>query len=186
MEVRFGRVQGQAAVGLLRRVHGDVCAAQQCVGIGPVLGVQRHADAATDFDFVAIHRKGTLQGVQQSLGYGACPRRVCTRQQDGKLIAAQAHEQIHLVQLRAAARSDLLQQQVARLVAKRVVDLLESVEVHEQEREWLAMLGAWCQDPLELGPQPGAIRQAGQHVVECLVVQRRLGLQPLRSARSIA
>ena len=68
-------------------------------------------------------------------------------QQDGELVAAEAGEDVVAAQRLAQARGDVDEQLVAVLVAQRVVDLLEAVEVDEQsaasEPSRAALASAW-------------------------------------------
>ena len=67
---------------------------------------------------------------------------------------------------RAAARADLEQELVARVVAERVVDLLEPVEVHEHDRR--AVAAAFRGAERDLGPvaEHHPVGQVGERVVE--------------------
>ena len=87
------------------------------------------------------------------------------RQQDGELVAADAGHELGAGHAGLQARADLAQQPVAGLVAERVVELLEVVEVDQQQRE-LGLGGARGGGRLlEAGEQPAAVGEAGQRVV---------------------
>ena len=76
-------------------------------------------------------------------------------------------------------RADLLQQQVAEVMAEGVVDLLEAVEVEQQQRQ-RRVLASSGEDRLRQPVlQQGAIGQARQPVVQRLVTQGLLGLLAL-------
>ncbi len=73
------------------------------------------------------------------------------------------------------AGAELLEQRVAGAVADRVVDVLEVVQVHEEDGE--AGLGAAAQAahrPVQPVLEEGAVRQAGQGVVQRVVEQAAL------------
>ena len=57
------------------------------------------------------------------------------RQQDDELVAAEPGDAVALPHDPRQPRPDLLKQQVAVVVAERVVDLLETVEVEQQQRD---------------------------------------------------
>ena len=96
-------------------------------------------------------------------------------QQHDELVAAEPRDDVARAQAFAQARAHLAQQHVAGLVAERVVDDLEAVEVDEQHRE-LAVVA-----PRRLDRQPEqlrehhAIRQAGEAVVRREVLDALLG-----------
>ena len=58
---------------------------------------------------------------------------------DGKLIAAQAADQVRLADAFLEARRDLCEQRIAGGMAKRVVHVLEAVEVESEHRHQLAV-----------------------------------------------
>ena len=86
-------------------------------------------------------------------------------EQDAELVAAQARQRVALAQMALQHAADLAQHLVARLVATGVIDELELVHVHIQQRS-LAPHGAGLgqqgfQAVLELAP----IDQAGERIV---------------------
>ena len=99
------------------------------------------------------------------------PRRRASRT-TRELVAAEPRERVVVAHAGAEPRPDLAQHLVAGMVAQRVVELLEAVEVDEQERELVAARDR----RLEAVEQVPAVAQAGQ------VVGQRLALahaQPL-------
>ena len=88
------------------------------------------------------------------------------RQQQAELVAAEAGHRVALAQRQTQAAADLLQQQVAVLVAERVVDLFEPVEIEQHESD--AQIGALRRQdrPGRAFVEEAAIRKAGQHVVQ--------------------
>src|SRR3990172_1895944 len=105
------------------------------------------------------------------------------RQEDAELVPAQPCDRVALAKRPLQPGCELLEQDVAGVVAERVVDLLEAVEVHEENGGALPLaLGG--QDGL---PRPvveeGAVGKAGKRVVERLVlVLLGLAAQPVRGA----
>ena len=167
--------------GLLGLVHGDVGAAQQRRDVVAVQGAQRDADARLEVDRDAAQLERPLQGAVQAgghLGHDAAVGDVA--QQHGELVAAQAGEQVAAADDRAQAARDLDQQLVAVVVAERVVDLLEAVEVDQQERGRVALTLGGADRLLAALVQERAVGQAGQRVVQGLAAQapRRAGHDP--------
>ena len=72
---------------------------------------------------------------------------------------------------------DLADQVVAGVVAERVVDRLEAVDVDDHHRAAAAVAGAEGDVLVELGAEAAAVEQAGQRVVVGQVAE--LGLGPL-------
>ena len=57
------------------------------------------------------------------------------RQQDRELVAAEAGDGVAVADAVLQAPGELDQQQIADVVAERVVDLLEAVEIEQQQRQ---------------------------------------------------
>ena len=92
------------------------------------------------------------------------------RHQHGELVAADAGHELGVGDAGLQARADLAQQPVAGLMAERVVELLEVVEVDQQQRE-LGLAGAGGGRGLvEAGEQLAAVGEAGQRVVQRVVL----------------
>ena len=101
----------------------------------PCRGRERDADRHADGDDQVGERDGLGDGAQHALagvGGGFCGEGV--RQQDGELVAAEAGEHVAGRERGGCPQGDLLQQHVAHLVAERVVDVLEAVEVADHDR----------------------------------------------------
>ena len=69
-------------------------------------------------------------------------RRVDVLAEDRELVAAEARDRVAGAQLAVQARADRAQQLVAGVVAERVVDDLQVVEVQEQQRDPAAVARA--------------------------------------------
>ena len=98
--------------------------------------------------------------------------------QQAELVAAEPGHGVRAAQDAAQAPADLDQQGVARVVTERVVDVLEAVEIHHGDGQ-LATLALGDRDGLfDPVAEQGAVRQAGQAVVQRLVlVDLRLAQQ---------
>ena len=123
---------------LLGGVHGDVGAPQQRLGVIAVLRVPRDADAGVDLerDLVEHHR---LADAAQSTSSTICTERdhvvAATRRQDRELVTAEARHQAAVADPRRQPRPEVSQQVIPELVAERVVDVLEVVEVEQHHAE---------------------------------------------------
>jgi hypothetical protein len=134
--VALGPVGPDAGPLALGGVHGDVGVLEQPRGRRPVLGMQGHADAGLDAHRHPVEHERRVQAVAQApgdrhgrLGFDG------PGEQDGELVTAEARQQVVRAQRRLQPRADALQQQVAHVMAERVVELLEAVEVEQQERQ---------------------------------------------------
>ncbi len=173
-------VDGDAEGELLRPVHGHVRAAHQRPGITSVSGGERDPDAAVhvqgqgaDVDALGQRRPDAARDRQR---VGGTPR--CRREQDRELVPAEAGDRVAGPGGPAQPYGDLAQHVVAHVVTQRVVDLLEPVEIHQQQREPPAV-------PLNLPQRPGdpvvqedPVGQAGQRVVQGLAADLLLGVVP--------
>ncbi len=100
-------------------------------------------------------------------------------QQNGELIAAEPCDRVGLPQGTLHARSRLLQQQVAVVMTERVVDLLEAIEVHDQQRDRRAVTPRGKDGLLHTILQDGAVRQPCQRVVHRQMLERHPRMGPL-------
>ena len=100
-------------------------------------------------------------------------------EQHGELVAAEARDGVAGAQRATQPARDGDQQLVADVVAERVVDELEAVEVEEQDgdaaRPGRARCGA-ADRLVEAVEEQHAVRQPGQRVVQRVVLQALLGL----------
>ena len=167
-----------AALGLVHRVVGVL---EERVRVGRVLRVQRDADRRADVE----ERIGDLEGLVER---GGDPLARGLRGTARVLVAAGAEQEQELVaalarqhvagprEVRDAARG-LGQHRVAGLVAERVVDELEVVEVEVEERERAVGAAGAAEVAADLLLQERPVREAGEAVV--VGEERDLGLGAL-------
>ncbi len=119
---------------LLRRVHGDVGAAQQRARVGAVLGIERDADAGADFEHLRLDDEGLLEGVENA-ARGERGRLSVrgARENDGEFVAAEAGHEVFAAELVVETERDLAQESVAEVMAERVVHFLEAIEIHQHQ-----------------------------------------------------
>ena len=103
-------------------------------------------------------------------------------EQDRELVAAEPGDGVRRPHGRLEPARDRDQQLVSHLVAERVVDELEAVEVQEQDGRGGARVGALgAADRLvEAVEEQHAVGQAGERVVQRVVLQALLGLLAVR------
>ena len=154
-------VAGAHALGL---VHRDVGALQQAHGVAGVGGEQRDADAGVDVDADAADGEGVLERRAQPQPGGARRRLVARLEDDRELVAAEARERVVVAQELLQARADLAQHLVAGVVAERVVELLEAVEVDQQQRQLAVALGRGRDRGVQRVDEVAAVAEAGEVV----------------------
>ena len=131
------RLKGDMAV-LARRlgvVHGDVRLAEQRLG-ARVRNGQRDADARRHPQLGAIELKWQLERVDQRVGQMLhLGGRRDPLYQNRKLVATEPRHRVRGARGLHDALRDRLQQPVACVMAERIVDVLEVVEVEEHDRD---------------------------------------------------
>ena len=90
--------------------------------------------------------------------------------QDAELVAAEAGDHLVLLERGAQALGDLLQETVAGVVAERVVDLLEVIEVDQHDGRRTIRAAAGVHDLLDLVAEERPVRQSCEGVVDRLVL----------------
>ena len=91
------------------------------------------ADAASDVDRGVGDAERPIEGRQQRARHLLGTHGAGTVQEYGEFVAAQARDGVLSLEHIAEARADLLQEQVAILMAEGVVNFLEPVEVDHQQ-----------------------------------------------------
>ena len=176
------------AAGVLGRVHRGVRLLDEAHAVLRVGRVERDADRARErrrlvgqperrHERVAHARQHRHHLVRRLL-------RVEARQDHDELVAAQPRDGVRLAHRAGQPLRDRLQQLVAGVVAQRVVDALEVVEVEEQARDVRAVALRLREDLLQPLVEQRPVRQSGQDVVlRELVRVRGRDLQLARALR---
>jgi hypothetical protein len=175
-----GRLEGavRATVLPLTVEQRGVGVAQQGVDVVTVVGVRRHPDAGRHRQRLAGDEIGLLERHQQAVrddldGTMGVDVVGNVGGDQGKLVGPDAAERVAGADADLEPLGDLLQDGVAVLVAQRVVEVLEPVEVDQEHRQ----LGAGPAGPLQGLVQPvvreHAVGQLGQRV------EQRLARQPV-------
>src|SRR5580698_3410974 len=151
--------------GVLGDVHGSVSGAEQAVARCAVFGVNRYADASGAIQDVAFDGKRlfktTLQPSGNLLNAGAGGN---VAKHGGKLIAAQPRQLIVGAKLALHAMSNLLQVEVADLVAINVVDQLELIQIDIDKPEDAGIEAGQLDARFEKFIEGKAIVQVGEQV----------------------
>ena len=143
VDVELGGVHRHARVRLLGHVHRDVGALQQRVDVGLVVGRHRDAHARVDLEHQLVHHERLAQGLQELLGDDRRRSRLAEEwQEHGELVASQTGHAVGVAQHGREARGDAPQEGIALVMAERVVDVLEAVEVDEDQADALRLRDA--------------------------------------------
>jgi hypothetical protein len=177
--VAHGRLEQPPAVGALTFgvVHRDVGVAQQVLG-ELVAGLRlrradRDADAGPHRQLPALDQDRLGQAVQHALGDGDGLRRHREPvEQDHELVPAEPGDQVARADAVEQALGDHHEQPVAGVVAERVVDRLEAVEVEQEHGEPAGgRLAGPGHGPFQPRREHRAVRQPGERVMERLMGQ---------------
>ena len=152
--------------GILGVVHRGIGIAQHGLAVAPVTRENADPDTRRRIqrvrpDLVAVG-KGTLQLAGDA---GRSQRRIDVGQHDGEFVAAQPCHDVAGAHRLAQARRDQAQQVVADVVAERVVDILETIEVDQHQRDLAVVARTGLQGELKLRLEGQAIRQMRQRIV---------------------
>ncbi len=150
----------------LGQVHRRVGTHHQGGRIVAILGEQADADAEGLVQLVRGHRVGRAADRQQSL----CDQRDAVAvdhvvQQHDELVAAGPVDRAQVADVALDPLGHLLQQLIADVVAQRVVDVLEQIQIDEQHRDTGAAMGGVGDRLRQRLVELEAVGQGGQRVV---------------------
>ena len=169
---------------LLGHVHRHVGGPHHGLDGRAVVGEERDADRALALQCQAADHHRLLEHLEHAaddrdhrlpIGY--------LGQQDRELVATEARDALRVTEDALQPRPDPLKQEVAVVVAERVVDVLEAVEVHEHDHAHLVPAPDPGHRALEDVLEHGPVWQAGEPVGQrLLLLLRRLAAKALRRA----
>ena len=179
--LRLARVAEQrdpVAATLLRRVHRLVGGDEDALGAAARFAAE-HRDSDADRHGLRLRRRPRVLADlgPEFLGQRHRPADVGLRHQDGELVAREAGDDVGRPDPLAHDRRHLSDQVVAGVVAERVIDQLEAVDVDDHHRALAAVAGAEGDELVEFGAETAPIEEPGQGIVIGEVA--KLGLGPL-------
>jgi hypothetical protein len=155
-----------AAPHVLRVVHRRVGVAHQRLGVGAVGRVQADPDGGGDVEVVAVQVESAREDFQDLRGdRRGVRRRGDAGHDDHELVAADTRDRVALAHAHEDPARDRLQQAVAELVAERIVDGLEAVEVEEKHGHLRTCAMTLRDRLLDAVAQQYAVGQPGERVV---------------------
>ncbi len=118
---------------MLGPVHGRIGPPQQCVQIGVAGFVYRDPDTDRDDNGMFAQHERLAHGANDFFGHlsGVAPDIIDVFQNDGELVARQARNEVAAPHRQTEPGTELLEQQVARVMAETVVDLLEAIQIEK-------------------------------------------------------
>ena len=168
--VAVEELEARAAV-VLGAVHGDVGVAHDRLGgVAAAVG-DRDADRRVDEQGPVVDRDRHRDRVEQPLG--DLDRTALAGQalaQHGELVSAHARERVARRDQRLQAPGELGEQLVAALVAERVVDDLEAIDVEHEHGDGAAVARGERERVVDAVDEQDAVRQPGQRVVQRTVL----------------
>uniref|UniRef100_UPI00313E0B53 hypothetical protein n=1 Tax=Hydrogenophaga sp. OTU3427 TaxID=3043856 RepID=UPI00313E0B53 len=176
---RLGRILELVLAQLFRLVHRGVRGSQKAVGIDAVPGVLADADAHGDKQFMvaAVARLG--KPLNDLFTHQVKGLDILAFQHHSELVTTQASHDVGVPEATPQPPSHLDQQGITHIVAQRVVDGLEIVEVDEQDGEH-AVVALRPDDRLtQVRLQAGAVGQTGEIVLVDQAPQMTFGAHAL-------
>ena len=174
----------------LRDVHRDVGVAEELLRSlrtdRPVRTRARDPDARPDEDLLPVELERSVQRLEDPNGdVGRTDALATVLEQDRELVATEPGRRVRRAEARPQPLPHLAQQTVAGRVSERVVDRLEVVEVHEQDRHRQVGARQALQRVLDAVAEERAVREPGDRVVEGLVRQLLLERLALRDVPGV-
>ena len=166
MVVKDGLVLANATLHAFGLVHRDVGVPQQRMGVFPIIRVARDPNARPDFERQLMHDEWQLRAREQPLGDRLEHLEVAryVARQDREFISTEPGDEARWIDRFGEARSEVVQQDVAVVVAERVVDLFESVEIDQQDPERPSVALAALDLLLDPRSEHFAVGEAGEIV----------------------
>ena len=150
----------------LHAVHRHVGAADQPIDRAPIVGRHGDTDTGRDLDRPSVEVERVAEGLEDAAdGLPDVVHGVAVVDIERELVAAQPRDRIGAAHAMAESLRHLGEQQVAGLVAERVVDQLEVVEVEEDDRQLLRVRVLCEQAARQLLQKALAVQQPGQLIV---------------------
>ncbi len=161
---------------LLGLVHGQVGRRQEILGPARLLGEEGDAHAGADAVAGALHRElEALDLGRDLLGELHRAPLVDLRHEDPELVAAQAGQGVHAAHHAGDAAGHDVEQEIPGLVSGGVVEVLELIQVHEQDRPGPLVAAGQRQGSFRLLGEALSVEQAREGVVLGEPRQTRLG-----------
>ena len=167
------RIDAEATSGTLGRVHGDVSATRQRIGVVGMLREDGDPNTHVDRDRLVVDRDRLADGLHDFFRDQHRPRDIRRAPgHHGKLVSTVAGNGIRLAQHAPHSVAHLSQETVTHLVAEAVIHALESVEVHEEERARFHLALAGTNRFFQAFAEKRAVGEPRQRIVKRLILER--------------
>src|SRR6516164_2370803 len=169
-----------AAAIFLRAVQSEIGVAHQLLTALAVTGRQRNPDGSADHHLVAVEIIWCAQDVDQARGEAArLIRRDVGGKDDRELVSSEPGCEIIAADLTAQPLGHELQQPITDRMAKRIIDVLEQVEINAEHRDALVATLTAFQRLLQALLVELAVGQIGQAVMMGHIGDAGFGLATL-------
>lgn len=167
----FRAEEFDAAAAPLGAIHGDVRLFHERLPVFR-LPAQRHADAGVDLQAQPVELDRFVKCCKELLG-GSDYAAVFGQpdEQGGKFVPTQTCQHGRVYQHTPHPRSDFLEEDIADVMAKRVVDFLEAIQVDQHDARYRAGLAGLWQSFIDRLVEVATIAQVGQIVPGCELCQ---------------
>ena len=155
-------------------VHRPVGGLEQLLAVAIAARAVEHGHADRERGFGLSGRQSedvVGHGAAQSLGDGHDGTGVGLGQEDGELVAAVAAENVGASQLGGDHGRQVAEHFVGRVVAERVVDGLEAVQVEEDDAQCPVRYAGLGEEVIELLAEGAHVVEAGQTVAVCELLE---------------
>ncbi len=150
---------------MLGSIHGLVGVLHQHIGAGAIVGIQGDADAGRNVGNFLLQVERRAHLFENFLGNTHHVARIVQlAQDDGEFIPAQPGHDIAAADAGGKTDCHFLEQQIALVMAQRVVDLLEIVEVDEHQRHGQQGTVRFFHFQPQMLMEHAPVRQAGEGV----------------------
>ena len=162
-----GRVGRPPLTGGLGLVHGDLGPLQQFLGLTCVVGEQGVADRRRGLHLQVLEGQRCRDAVEDLLGDALGAARAVAGEHHRELVATEPGDEVGAAPQVGETGGHLTQQGVAVVVAERVIDLFELIEVEHEQRDVGARVGT-AELLTETLHQVRTVRQTRQRIVQRL------------------
>ncbi|MNM45486.1 hypothetical protein D3C81_564110 [compost metagenome] len=168
-------------------IHRRIGVTQQLMLIDAIARVEHDANARRNLQILVRNAKGTGNQVDLLGGDPKGVIRLLQLHQQHKFVTTDARQGVLTVQVAAQALRHVLEQQVAHMVTKGIVDRFEAIQVNEHQRKTATLLCHFAHGLFNAVGQQCTVGQAGQGIVQGqlgeFLVGPGQGARELRRAR---
>src|SRR4029077_2342300 len=141
----------------------------ECLAIAAVIGAGRDPDAALGREAKSLGNQWRVEGFLQASRNPDRLAQVRRGKDEGKLVTAPARQGVDLAQHGPELVGEVTKHEIADLMAQRVVDDLEVIEIEHHNAKWDLVATVVRQSELQAVIEQGAVWHSCQGIVERLM-----------------